>query len=179
MGADLIGYQTMLPAKLTKEELVKINKHLDDVEALLKDEKLPARVAKEEDAHGEYLSKLNNLIPTFPCDLDNDGIAEEEEEIKYLAETYLDLVGEGRKFLTDFPNIEGRDISIRGFRILGRLFVSIFAGDMSWGDEPEGYGYSTLKDLDKINLLGYIETLCIPDSQSTHFIKEEEDGKPD
>ncbi len=35
MGADMIGYQTMMPEKLTKEEKKILNDHLDELETLL------------------------------------------------------------------------------------------------------------------------------------------------
>lgn len=172
MGADMCGYQTMYPKEFTTNEKKKLHQHLKDVELLLKTPNLSELVAKEEDAHGEYVSKLNNLIPSFTSDLDDQGFAEIPEEIEEYITEYLDLLPMGREFI-ESPAIEGRDCSWRFYKIMGRDFISMFAGEMSWGDEPEGLGYQSLKGLDKINLLGTIETLCTPQSQSLHFIKEE------
>ena len=174
MGADMLGYQTMYPQEFTTDEKKKLNKHLDDVKALLQTANLAELVSKEEDAHGTYISKLNNLIPNFCNDLDNEGLAEEADEIQGFIETYLELIDDGREFIKK-QYVDGRDVSDRYYTILGRTFVNVFAGEMSWGDEPQGGGYQTLKGLDRINLLGRIESLCIPQSQSLHFIKETED----
>ena len=51
----------------------------------------------------------------------------------------------------------GRDVSCRTFCTKPgggqkTLVKIVFAGDMSWGDEPEGYGYTTLKTSDMAGL---------------------------
>ncbi len=52
-------------------------------------------------------------------------------------------------------------------------FYSVFAGEMSWGDEPNGDGYQLLKNLDRVGVLSLIEKLSIPSqSLSVQFIKE-------
>jgi len=173
MGADMIGYQTMMPEQLTDDEKKKLNKHLDDVEKLLKTPNLPKLITEEEDAKGTYLAQLNELVPMLTNEIEEQGFHDDEEELKYLVETYADFIPDARGFI-DSIFIDGRDVSTRYYNILGRKFVSFFAGELSWGDEPEGGGYEQLKNLDKLNLLWKIEQMTIPISKSLHFIKEDE-----
>jgi len=172
MGADLLGYQTMFPQELTKEEKKKLNKHLDEIESLLKTPNLPKLITEEDSSEGKYLSKLNETVPSLPNEIEMEGYHDDEEELKFLIETYTDLIPDAREFL-DNLHIDGRDVSDRYYNILGRKYVSVFAGDMSWGDEPEGGGYEQLKNLEKLNLLWKIEEMTIPQSKSMHFIKED------
>lgn len=174
MGADMIGYQTMFPVKFTEDETKKLNKHLDDVEKLLKTPNLALLITKEESAEEPYLKQLNKLIPDLPNEIENEGYHDDEDEIKYLVESFADLISDAREFVRE-PHLSERDSSTRIYNILGRKFQSVFAGEMSWGDEPEGGGYAVLKNLDKIGILWMAENLTIPQSQSLHFIKEEED----
>jgi len=172
MGAYMIGYQSMYPVEFTAKEKKELNKHLDDVETLLTTKNLAKFISEEEDANGKYISKLNNLIPTFTSELDSRGV--EEEDMEEFIKEFLDIIPEGRAFIKN-PFVEGRDVSSRRYTILGREFESVFAGEMCWGDEPDGGGYSTLKALDYVNLLGVIESMTLPKLQSIHFIKEDDD----
>ena len=172
MGADLIGYQTMFPVKFTEEELAKLNQFLDKINQLLSTPNLAKLVSKEESAEDTYLKQLNELVPALPNEMDVWGYYDDEEELKELIKTYKDLIPDAREFI-ESPSINERDSSSRIHTILGRKYVSVFAGEMSWGDEPQGSGYELLKDLDRVNLLREIEQLTIPNSRSIHFIKEE------
>ena len=173
MGADLIGYQTMFPEKFTNEEKEKLLKHLDDIEKLLKTPKLPTLVANEEDANGKYLKQINDIVPDLANDIEEHGYHDDDEEIRYLIESFIELIPDAREFIEN-PQIYSRDSSSREYNILGRVFVSVFAGELTYGDEPEGQGYETLKNLDKLNLLWVIETMCLPKSKAVHFITSEE-----
>ena len=175
MGADMLGYQSMFPVEFTEDEKKKLNKHLDDVENLLKTPNLAHLITLEEDAEGTYLKPLNELLPSLTNEIEEQGWHDDEEEIKCLVETFADLIGDAREFI-DEPHVSERDSSTRIYNILGRKFQSVFAGEMSWGDEPEGGGYEVLKNLDKIGILWMAEQLTIPQSQSLHFIKEEDNG---
>jgi len=172
MGADMIGYQSMFPVKFTEDEKKKLNKYLDSIESLLKTPNLSSLVAKEESAEGTYLKQLNEILTAFPNEIEENGFHDDVDEIQYLVEAYLNLIPDGREFINE-PHVSERDSSTRIYDILGRKMQCVFAGDMSWGDEPVGGGYEKLKCLDKINLLWEIERMTIPTSKSIHFIKEE------
>ncbi len=172
MGADMIGYQSMFPVEFTQEEKDKLNKHLDAIESLLKTPNLPNLITKEDSSEGTYLKQLNELVPCLPNEIEENGYHDDENELKYLVEAYSDLIPDAREFINE-PHISERDSSTRIYNILGRKMQCVFAGEMSWGDEPEGGGYERLKNLDKINLLWEIESMTIPTSKSMHFIKEE------
>ena len=156
MGADMIGYQTMFPVKFTEDEAKKLNKHLDDVEKLLKTPNLAQLITLEDSAEDTYLKQLNELLSELPEEIERDGIHDDEDEIKNLIEAYSNLIPYAREFIKE-PHISERDSSTRIYNILGRKFQSVFAGEMSWGDEPQGGGYEILKNLDKIGILWMAE----------------------
>ncbi len=173
MGADLIGYQTMIPDKFTAKEKKILNKHLDDFETLLTSKDFVKNLAKETSANDPLLSQLNILSPLLVDDMSNRITYDEEsyEELEDLINEVIEIIPEARQFI-EHTNFGGRDCSSRIYTILGRQFHSIFAGEMSWGDEPEGEGYAQLKNLDKVGLLSKIEELTIPSkSLSVEFIK--------
>lgn len=178
MGADMIGYQTMMPDKLTKKEKEILNAHLDELETLLKGKDFIKKLAKEKSCNDPLLSKLNEISPLIPSEMENlsfDGENEEDqEELKDLIDSVLEYIPEARKFINaPETNFGGHDTSYRSYTILGRTFYSVFAGEMSWGDEPDGEGYQLLKNLDRVGVLSKIEELTIPSkSLSVQFIKE-------
>ena len=49
---------------------------------------------------------------------------------------------------------EARDVSSRVSTIGGQEFAIVVAGDMSWGDEPDGFGYLTLRDAEHLGFFG-------------------------
>lgn len=176
MGADLIGYQALIPCKFTKEEKQILNKHLDDFESILKQPDFAINLVKEE-GKCTLTEKINDLSPLLASEIDDSfgGYQDNPDELTGLASEYLEIISDARKFL-EVLDFGGRDTSYRTYTILGRKYYSIFAGEMSWGDEPEGAGYSRLKDLDKAGLLHRIEELTIPsESPAEHFIKNIKD----
>ena len=177
MGADMIGYQSMFPVEFTKDEKEKLNKYLDEVEKLLKTPNLANLITKEDSAEGTYLKQLNELVDSLPNEIEEMGYHDDEEELKSLIEAYTDLIPDAREFINE-PNVSERDSSTRIYNILGRKYQSVFAGEMTWGDEPEGGGYEVLKNLDKIGILWKAEELTLPTSQSLHFIKDTKDEEP-
>jgi hypothetical protein len=176
MGAELIGYQTMMPEKLTKEEEKIINAHLDELETLLKGKDFIKKLAKEKTCDDPLLKKLNDIAPLIPSEMENitfDSDDEEDQvELKDLIESVYEYIPEARKFIKSICGFWGRDTSYRGYTILGRTFYAVFAGEMSWGDEPDGEGYLLLKNLDRVGVLSLIEKITIPSqSLSIQFIK--------
>lgn len=178
MGADMIGYQTMMPEKLTKEEKKILNDHLDELETLLKGKDFIKKLAKEKTWEDPLLKKLNDIAPLIPSEMENitfdSDDEEDQEELKDLIESVFGYIPEARKFINaSETKFGGRDTSYRSYTILGRTFYAVFAGEMSWGDEPDGEGYQLLKNLDRVGVLSLIEKLTIPSqSLSVQFIKE-------
>jgi hypothetical protein len=172
MGSELCGYHTIIPSKLTDKEKKTLHEHLDNLEKLLTTPNIAKEISEEDTANGKYLKQLNNICSYIPNEMDIQGYFGEDwvDEIQDMIDEIVSLIPMGRKFLDDIV-FEGRDLSVREIKILGRRYLMIFGGDSTWGDEPEGLAYTTLKDLDKLNLLTTIEKLTIPSSNSEHFIK--------
>lgn len=174
MGADLIGYQTMYPEKFDQDEKEKLLKFIKKIESFLSTPNLAELLTKESKATDPYYKLLNELVPYIAYEIEEQGIQNDEDEIQCLIEEVLAGIEEGKSFL-DFPNVSGRDSSDRVYVFGGRTFIAVFAGESTWGDEPEGSGYTKLKQLDRIGLLHEIETLCLPSSEpnSIRFTKED------
>jgi hypothetical protein len=178
MGANLIGYQTMMPVKLTKEEKKIFNNHLDELDTLLKGKDFIKKLAKEKTCDDPILKKLYEIAPLITSEMENLSFGsedeEDQEELKDLIDSFIEYIPEARKFINaSETNFGGEDTSYRTYTILGRNFYSVFAGEMSWGDEPDGEGYQLLKNLDRVGVLSLIEKLTIPSqSLSVQFIKE-------
>ena len=172
MGADLLGYQTIFPVKFTEEELEKLNKYINRIDSFLSTPNLADLISKEESEDDTYLKQLNELVPEIAYAIEEMGYHDDVEEIDSLINTFKDYIPEAREFIEE-PHICERDSSTRVIKLLGREIQIVFAGEMSWGEEPEGYGYEKLKSLDKLGILWEIERLTIPNSRSIHFIKEE------
>ena len=177
MGADLIGYQTMLPMELTNEEKKECHTHLDELEGLLKSPDFLCKIAAEESAEEPLLKELNRLSPLAASEMNNlcygDGTDPDDlEELDDYFTSILNLIPYSHKFIEEM-DFGDRDTSWRVYKILGRKFYSVFAGEMSYGDEPEGGGYETLKGLDMVGLLSKIESMTIPSEPlSVQFIKD-------
>ena len=145
MGADMIGYQSMMPDKLTKEEKKILNAHLDELETLLNGKDFITKLAKEKNCDDPILKKLNEIAPLIPSEMENltfdrDDV-KDQDELKDLIDSVIDYIPEARSFINaEGINFGGRDTSWRTYTILGRTFYAVFAGEMSWGDEPDGDG---------------------------------------
>ena len=175
MGADMIGYHTMVPQKYTERELKELNSYRDNLEALFKGADFIKTLAKETHSDEPILKQLNDMVPEFVHDLNNITYDEEDTgDLTSMVEEMIEDIKTAREFLKD-PDIDSaRDTSMRCYTILGRKYTSYFAGDMSWGDSPDGEGYNKLKTVDRTGLLYKIEELTIPsESLSVNFIKEE------
>lgn len=120
MGADMIGYTLVRPAK-GADKIAK--KQLSKIETILSNEKLTAfqRVQKLYKAGVEL-------------DYTGDDLSSEEclEAIEGLVEL-IDLEVHGRDLMSRIATVRGRKIEI------------LSAGEMSWGDEPDGEAYNLLK----------------------------------
>jgi hypothetical protein len=122
MGADMIGYVLVRPAKgadkIAKKQIAKIETVLSNTK--LTDEK---KVAKLLNANVEL---------DFSHDVEEMSDAEFVETVKGLIES-VNL------------NVDGRDLMSRYAKVRGREIEILSAGDMSWGGEPDGYAYNLLK----------------------------------
>lgn len=61
-----------------------------------------------------------------------------------------------KQVLKDLLNVwEGgpRDVSTREVTLKGTKYRIVVAGDMSWGDLPDGDGFLTLRDADRLGML--------------------------
>jgi len=136
MGADLVGYMLKGPRELDRDrfELARgIAENVIGQAGLARAIELAG-----EDFEREDFDALDNMLIDLDCDLEN--IAELDPE-----RLLLDLINvweahTPRDMTTRFdPDDDDQQI--------------VFAGEMSWGDEPEGFAYRTLRDADKLGML--------------------------
>ena len=141
MGADLIGYFLVAKEKNFSSILAA---RVDAYEKLLKndlknivDGKVPAKRAKELVKESE---KLGLETTEF------DGMSDDE---------ILQYVAEDMELAKDWALGGGcRDLAEGTFHVGGKAITIQFAGEMSWGDEPDGAGYTGLRALYRLGILG-------------------------
>jgi hypothetical protein len=172
MGADQIGYLIFLPAGkeasvLVKKTVSKFEKMFDAVEEarLLKHHELrqmnPRWTAEEADEKSEEFAITETLKG-----LDKLGI-----DRKYLGEnacldddeSVVEFVKSAVEALSSFKTTDlgYRDTCVRRDKLNGRDVIVAFAGGMSWGDEPDGGGYTAFKALDTLGLIGPLEDMAL------------------
>ena len=136
MGAELVGYLVVGPERFTEQqvqEAIKIVAELKDIAAKISD-KLDQGV------------ELEVLLKQYGIDFDDE---------ETLREHFIDLLKDDEpgtiinRFLAFWMSPYSRDTHYRSY---GGDKVIIFAGDSSWGDEPSGYGYTALKEIDNLGL---------------------------
>ena len=131
MGADLIAYTVYGPTKLkpTKAAIKKALSFAKNVvEAAAQAEKDPDFDWKEDKFIGGFEPEE---LPDISC-LDP----------KEVLTNVLDLW-----------RGEARDATSRIITVGGKTVRVLTAGDMSWGDEPDGFGYQTLKHAEQLGIL--------------------------
>lgn len=131
MGAEQIGYLLIGPKELSEEAIEKAHKRDFEVANLIT--AYWRQLEDEEQNNTTLPSLLSHLYSAFdhPCEL----------------ERWEDMDVESvRKIVDDFVSFwhdpQYRDTHYRYFADQQILF----AGGMSWGDEPDGGGYSTIKE---------------------------------
>ncbi len=138
MGADLIGYMVKGPLKLNpflKEDAIKAAQNIIDL-------------AIHSNYWAEDITEESEQPEEMPDwmweELQNNG------EITSLA--CCNPTAAVEDFMEFWNDPEGRDVRDSVFDHYGVKFKVIFAGEMSWGDEPSGYGYQALKQAERLGL---------------------------
>jgi len=136
MGADLVGYMLKGPRELDRDrfELAR------GIAANVIGQAGQARAAElaGEDFEREDFDALDNMLIDLDCDLENIAELDPESALSDLVRVWE--VHNVRDLATRFdPDDDDQQI--------------VFAGEMSWGDEPEGFAYRTFRDADKLGML--------------------------
>ncbi|MDP8218652.1 MAG: hypothetical protein P9M03_08000 [Candidatus Theseobacter exili] len=131
MGADMIGYLVKGPRKLPRNAVSLAEKELKALRERLK------KNPKKCELCGSGLDENKDGSKT--CD-NCDGwpiisASSTNKEIKDIA----------KELAENWP-VKGRDVCYRQDPDDPKQII-VFAGDMSWGDPPEGTGYQYLKEL--------------------------------
>jgi len=148
MGADFISYVVVGPYKLSRSKtvmarakrqmtsFVELAKKLSDLEAKSEGSVNDLERVSARDA----LCKLVEEMPhgMEPCDVT-------------WATSYKDNPMKLVEELLDVWHNASRDSTFRTFPRNKRKKIWV-AGEMSWGDEPDGYGYQTMKRADLAGL---------------------------
>ena len=122
MDADLIGYLCIGPQKISNRRFLKAVETARETLMELKSWRDGGEMP-------EYLEDYGNGI---------DDVKQLKSYIDINADPY-DIVNEIVKF---WENWNSRDCASR---LLNKKEQIIFAGEMTWGDEPDGVGYKCLK----------------------------------
>lgn len=143
MGVDLIGFIAKGPLDLLNKKQVAV-KFLEERNVFLK-ESVTKLLDFAEDESADYAELFNGdeLLLDF---LDNCNGSFEDDAQSIEDEL---IIKDPKKFVEEFI-----DFWFDGARdSMGRIDpddptkVIVFAGDATWGDEPNGYGYTLLKKI--------------------------------
>jgi hypothetical protein len=137
MGADLIAYIVTGPRKLKRNKTLeaKLLKQANHI--------IGAAQQSKEDPNFDW--KEDKFLKEFEAE-DLDDIADLDADI--VLENLYEM-WQGGRF---------RDTSSRVVKRNGKEFAIVVAGSESWGDEPDGMGYATLRDSIR---LGFFKLLGI------------------
>lgn len=159
MGADFIGFILVGPKqiRMTEKQLrpayeqaravyefaVKCQEPGFDPEAEIKKDKrlkhLPEWVTDD------YAEELQDLAAEF--DAEHPMLAP-VKAVKTAIDVWNSGARDSQSRLLSFDHLLTK--LKHGFKIL-------VAGDMSWGDEPDGYGYQTMRKADKLGVLPFLK----------------------
>lgn len=134
MGADLITHIVVGPVKLrpSKATQQKVLKHADNV-----------------------LKRAKQAVKLSGWDYDGDdllgGLGLEPEDMEGFA--LVDARQTFDNLLKLWKDGKFRDVSSRLATVGGKQVAIVVAGDSSWGDEPDGLGYETLRDAYRLGML--------------------------
>jgi hypothetical protein len=154
MGADLIGYMAKGPKRFSGAQIKRAEQEARKRAALANavlnhldsDLKLPVGPTTLQREVAAKFEAKDPLLELLPCLSENGSgryatVEEARDAIVELAEASPgDEVGKFASWWYE-PSRRARDSVARVF---GQEQV-VFCGDMSWGDEPEGFGYGTFK----------------------------------
>lgn len=143
MGADLIAYMLVGPKKITKSQIKQAVKPMLDWVAEHKDDVVCENCGAIQDSKGlERDTDGALLIDDVDCA--ECGVC----ELVAVAERYPDAVAAKRRLqeaVDKWHSAPGyRDSAVRTNPDNPKEII-ICCGELSWGDEPDGAGYSSLK----------------------------------
>jgi hypothetical protein len=136
MGADLVGYMLKGPCRLDRDrfELAR------GVAANVIGQAAIARATElaGEDFERDDFDALDNMLIDLDCDLENIAEIDPESALSDLIRVW------------EVHNV--RDLATRTDPDDADQRI-VFAGESTWGEEPEGFAYRTLRDADKLGML--------------------------
>jgi hypothetical protein len=136
MGADLIGFLVKGPRELDRDRFELARGIAANVVG-------QATIAYEleladEPVEREDFDALDNTFIDLEYDLERIRGLDPEDLLKALVSVWEEHDARDLVTRTD-PDDEDQRI--------------VFAGEMSWGDDPEGFAYQTIRDADKLGML--------------------------
>lgn len=135
MGADLLGYFAYVPekghSKIIKDHAKKVDAIIRDAEHLdFGDDKLMDKVFKQ-------LKKMGCQVDQILDECSGDA--------ESVFNVLLADLATAKAF--SLKGFDYRDCTWSGVKINGTKVSVLFAGERSWGDEPDGAGYIELRAL--------------------------------
>jgi hypothetical protein len=150
MGADLIGYMCIGPKKISKAQAQAAEEKAWQIFQGLR--AWWKAVETEAESPPEIERALSLAQIDDPRELESLAFGEDKDIETATKEDIVALVDEIAGFWNDPCSRDVVD------RLISDSEKVVFCGDMSWGDEPEGYGYRMLK---MAHVLDILDELCI------------------
>jgi len=147
MGADFIGYILAMPEKIDykagSEFLHSLKQDalvcLDCIKAITDNEDGAASL--EEIFDDTKCQPAENYLRAVAPDCFDDP-----EDCRAVLSDLVEWCGDcSENRVDDLMLLDGRDLICRGINIKGESWIIYCAGDNTWGDEPAGIGYLSMK----------------------------------
>lgn len=148
MGADNISFTAVYPAEIKQRDINKVRKYLLEVKRFL--ENLSDEQTQQlENVNFEDLAGIKNLVDGI-CLVNGFRFSKETRGRIALAVQDCAIQGETPTYPEELDNDPPygqsyRDSSYRTVKLGKATWMIVTAGEMTWGDEPQGLGYQELK----------------------------------
>lgn len=142
MGASLVSFIVKVPNKFADVTVAAAKAHAAKMSDLISSLNAALYEAKGDFDADSVQAKMREIVPLI--DLPRIGVASDDtEEIV----SVLEGCDVGEHIVDDLVNLVGDAPSDIGWRSdpHNPAFYIVVAGDTTWGEEPEGEGYQTLK----------------------------------
>lgn len=153
MGADLIGYHYCGPENFSEEILEKAKAYYDRLLnrtlEIKRELDLKTELTNDDwEENDPYVILLGEIYKELDC-----------PEPAYMDDEAMDFssaiheYNNGEEFIDNLVAVwrgSGRDVSARTATVGGEKISIVFAGERTWGDSPDGIGFSLFRSISAI-----------------------------
>lgn len=150
MGADNVSHLAVFPNPIRQVDINKMRKYLCEVKVFMVAYDTSDLQAKLEDCNAMSQDEVEEIVKEFCIDQGLKFGKATRERIAYAirdAKDACEALEYPEHLDNDPPYGTGyRDSASRTVRLGGKCWDIVSAGELSWGDEPQGGGFQELKE---------------------------------